>query len=453
LKLPAGAPLGSVLSSARRFFSDQELFIFRRVDRFLARRLGEKRFSVVLLLLYGLVIILRSPSTVFSGRFWAEEAVVYFQYALTHSPLDALLASHVGYYNLVANLATLVAARAVPLEFAPLLTQLFAFFVQLLPAILVVTGSLFGRPLWKAFALAVLLFAAPSQELWLNTINSQSSLCVVACLILVSEARNGRERTFHNLSLVVAGLTGVSSTFLTPLFWLSAVTGHHRTRWVQATLLSACAAVQLFVVVAALEGGTREVSMDMASLACVVFIKGLLLPLTGHSFTFPLAGFARTAALEKSADFGLILVALLFAGAWLLFFYRGAPKSSMFLLAASIVVWTLSYLGGVEDKRVLIDSIAAHRYSFAPVLFFVFSLLLLAAREEVHHPRRSRVLTLLLLWVIAVGLSDFGRSFGCLRGPDWKSEVELWREDPNHRIAVWPPGWYLLLQAPTRSAP
>ena len=95
-----------------------------------------RRYEVLGLGLYTFVLVIRAPWILFQGRLWAEEGTFFLQYAWTHSFLDALIAPHAGYYNLVSNLAGIIGAH-VPLEIAPRLTTLLALFIQIIPASLV----------------------------------------------------------------------------------------------------------------------------------------------------------------------------------------------------------------------------------------------------------------------------------------------------------------------------
>ena len=75
-----------------------------------------RRTLLTLVLLAGAAaaLVLRVPEVVLEPRFWAEEARVYFVYALNNPAGSALLAPHQGYYSLVPNLATWL-ATLVPL--------------------------------------------------------------------------------------------------------------------------------------------------------------------------------------------------------------------------------------------------------------------------------------------------------------------------------------------------
>ena len=80
-------------------------------------------------------IVLRCPRLFFEPRFWAEEGSVFFAYAFKHSALSALTRPDGGNYDLPRNLASILAVNLAPLEWAPLVTTLFAFGIQLIPLV------------------------------------------------------------------------------------------------------------------------------------------------------------------------------------------------------------------------------------------------------------------------------------------------------------------------------
>jgi len=92
----------------------------------------ELRRNWIVLAAIFFLIFLRSPGILVHGRMYAEEGTVYFRYAWTENPLRALLAPHQGYYSLVPNACTLIAARLIPLPQAAVFLTWCALAIQLL---------------------------------------------------------------------------------------------------------------------------------------------------------------------------------------------------------------------------------------------------------------------------------------------------------------------------------
>src|SRR5262249_48115960 len=153
-----------------------------------------------LLLGAAVVMILRAPIYFSAPSFWAEEGTLYFGLAWTHPVREALTYRPAGYLLLCANLATTLAAALVhggllPLARAPLVTVLASLAVQLLPVAVIAWSR---APFWdgalrRAMGVAIVLFGALTDEIWLNTINCQPWLVVAAALLLLepSDASSG----------------------------------------------------------------------------------------------------------------------------------------------------------------------------------------------------------------------------------------------------------------------
>ncbi len=145
-------------------------------------------------------MVLRAPIYFSAPSFWAEEGTLYFGLAWTHPVHEALGYRPAGYLLLCANLATTVAAAlvhggAVPLARAPLVTVLASLGVQLLPVAVIAWSR---APFWdgalrRSLGVAVVLFGALTDEIWLNTINCQPWLVVATALLLLEpvDARSG----------------------------------------------------------------------------------------------------------------------------------------------------------------------------------------------------------------------------------------------------------------------
>jgi hypothetical protein len=137
-----------------------------------------------------LLIFLRAPAILLTGRFWAEEGKIYFLDARLRSWWDALLASRMGYYSGWTKLAALT-ATAVPLEWAPMVTVYAALAVQLMVVWFVVRSDAFAGPVARVLAVAAVLLAVPSAEVWLNTANSQFHFALGAAVLLVTSVLHG----------------------------------------------------------------------------------------------------------------------------------------------------------------------------------------------------------------------------------------------------------------------
>jgi len=132
-----------------------------------------------------------------------------------------------GYFSLLPNLATLLAARVFPLAWAPWVTTLFAFLLQLVPVAIVgfSPSKFWPTNLQRMLVVVALLFSWNSGEVWLNTINAQFWWLSICFLILLTDQQMTSRRR-HRLFLrrpVSVRPQRVVSAFLLPLFIARAI--------------------------------------------------------------------------------------------------------------------------------------------------------------------------------------------------------------------------------------
>ncbi len=145
------------------------------------------------MLTFIVLVLLRLPAVTRHGRFWAEEAKLYFHNAWIMPWWQVLFRPANGYLSLYANVGGLLARYCVPLEQAPRVTAALALLAQCLPILVLVTArDRWLRPAPILFA-AVLLLAMPPlcDEVWLNTANSQFHIALAAALCVALDAPSG----------------------------------------------------------------------------------------------------------------------------------------------------------------------------------------------------------------------------------------------------------------------
>ena len=146
-------------------------------------------YRIFLLVISAFVIFLHAPNVFLSPRFWMEEGSVYFKYAFNNSFIDALSQIHQGYFSLWPNMATAIANLAMPMEYAPNITLLFAFIAQILPVILILRlegNGIFHSIDAKIMAVIIVLFMPLQKEIWLSTHTSQFYFLLSTVIVLLS---------------------------------------------------------------------------------------------------------------------------------------------------------------------------------------------------------------------------------------------------------------------------
>src|SRR5262249_16381969 len=95
---------------------------------------------------------------------------------------------------------------------------------------------------------AVILFAIPSEEVWLTTTTMQFPLAVGTAIILVSPAAGLGLGAAQCAFLGAAALTGMPTTLLAPFFWLEYARRRGAALLARAVAVSSAAALQLAIV-------------------------------------------------------------------------------------------------------------------------------------------------------------------------------------------------------------
>lgn len=410
---------------------------------------------------YAVLVAIRAPAIVWPGRFWGEEATIYFREAFLRSPWEVLLSPDLGYYSLFNKLATLAAARGVPLEWAPLVTIGFALGIQVVPAVLLLFARFPAWPAWRqrAAGVALILLVQPNQEVWLNTINSQYFLCLATGLVLISTPPADRRAHGARLGLLVlAGLTGIVSALWWPLFLLEHRRTRHPRRLHELMALGAAAALQAVVVLA---GSGRAVQPVWSLLPLALAGKQWVLPLFGHrafdGFIDFLRAWPSLTCFPGSLALFLPYVAVA-GGVW-----RQRNWTAGLLLAAAVGIAVVSLAFSLPAQRLesfgysCITATADGRYYYAPNALLALALLALVAAPGSTAGRPAAAIRvgsgLLLSFLLATGAANFRHYGGWSHGPSWPAEVRAWRAGTSDTLAIWPAPWRLDLRPePTPAA-
>lgn len=428
----------------------------------------------ILLFVSVIIIVFRERRYFAFPRFWAEEGVIFFTFAHSHGVFQSLFQPHLGYYSFYANLASILSVKLVSLEDAPLVTTTMALIGQCLPLSLVIFGQ---SPYWQGLirktAVLLVIFLAPlSYEVWLNSINTQFYLCLFAALLLLEPHSDGDgtpKRGVLRVCLLVAGLTGIMSCLLTPLYWLRAYVEKQKELMILAIILTACSLIQVAVVVMSTSGEvdskaimamgvalpSRSFHWSPPTLGSILLVKTILLDYLGPSLTVPVAKsvhslYAKGGVGQQVFGYGSLLGVVSFWGCLL----RKCSCPARYIVPGSFVLLVVPSVSFalVDTMAVLISPYAAQRYFFVPN---VLMLLMLCCAIQWNGIMRlsGGDLLLAVLFSLALfwGVSEFRHFSGKgnvydLAWPHWKDEVAVWRKDSTYPLKIWPaPQWKMRL--------
>jgi hypothetical protein len=416
----------------------------------------------VLLGLFALIVMMRLPNVWLHGRFQDEEATVFLAYAWHFDWLDALFRPFGGYWNFAANATTLVLAKlaqagVIPLERAPYFTMVIALAVQLLPAVVILTGNAQWLSSRRAVIAALLIIAiAPAtEEVFFNVLHIQFHLALCVALILALDVPARRTvRLGCGVLLFLAPLCGPGAIVMLPLFALRALADRDRARLMQAVPLVAGAAVQLLLFY---QGSPlRGHFFDLPTLAAAIFVRMVALPSVGIN----LASRIAAAIYASRVDGGLLwwwsAAACVLLFGTLLVAAAKRRDGAIWLALSSLSIACISLGFGMvagESYRFpsLFSVVEGERYNFLPLVLLGLALLVLAARPSFRGSRFCGALCVLML---LSGVSTYAKPLpGLAEGPSWAAEVKVWRKDHHHLLAVWPSPWAADLSNETRPCP
>lgn len=400
-----------------------------------------------------LVAASRSPYLLTRGRFWAEEGSLHFAQAWAEAFPGELLyvQTRTGYFNLFANLSASFASH-IPLSVAPLATAWLSLGVLVLLGWVVLfwPSDLFvnaGAKLTGAALLVVGTLAKP--EVWLNTINAQTYLALLTVVLLFVRAEE-LSRLRYGVAiaaLAVAGLSGLYSIALVPLFvWVAWRRREARLWGLAAPLLSAAVVQVLVFATARVSGEVAESKLSLPGAGELARSGG------GHLATVLLG--PRYDSLLSSAEDGsvaaaaVVVLAVLAVVAVLALLVWRAPDRTVpaLLVAAFAITEVLVQLGSF-------DGAAVGRYSVVPV--GILLLLLVHGVGAGWDSWPARVGAGALVVVVVAGLAQFWTHqpsyLRCRDCPEWADEVD--RHDAGEReLRIWPydrdQPWVMVLEPP-----
>ena len=400
------------------------------------------------------IIVFRDYTLFSAPRFWAEEGAIWFSHAFSHDWSSVIFVAEVGYYNFYTQLAVLLASRIVPLEHAPLVTTVMAFFVQYIAIMIVVwdNSSLWNTTLKKAVITAIIIFIPRTAEIWLNTNGSQYFFSLITILILLSDDEKPSifKKYVYRILIFFAGLTGVLSCALTPLFFLKAWKTRAKETYVQAGALVICCVIQLLSIYIE---PSRMGFPTITAAGLIAWVRVFLAP-----FSLIFAQICSQYIINIYRSYGKVvfhlagfsIIVIEAAIIWIL--TKQIIKLKNILIVGSFLFLTFfsTYFGiGGRENMALLDVSVGNRYFYVPgvlmLLMIIFSIDF-KSKKTVKNIL-SGILVLLMVTSCINGLYWFQKDkLKKINWTTWSSEVAIWKNKHSYRLKIWPTGWTLKLE-------
>jgi hypothetical protein len=230
-----------------------------------------------------------------------------------------------------------------------------------------------------------------------------------------------------------------------PFFVLRSFVERTPARWLQTGALALGSAVQLGLFYGADSARGYHIAPDV--LACVLFVRHVVLPLMGPIAAMRHARDVRAVIEAGGVPWATIMACVVVIGGLTLASLRKWREAPAWLLIPGLALAAISYFGAIHGGAALLAVDWATRYSFVPQVLIGFTLLAFATT---HTGRIAQGYAAAAAWIVVVGASSYFQPLRILAdGPDWRSEVAAWRADPEHRLASWPMGAWRIDLAPT----
>jgi hypothetical protein len=322
-----------------------------------------------------------------------------------------------------------------------------AFVVQLLPFAVILAGksSLWCDPPRQFLATLVLLFVLPNRETFLTTTNSQFVLSLAVLLVALEDKEPSRMGlVFRGALVLLAGLTGPPTCLLAPALAWRALRMRSRPAFLLFALLAACCVVQAaYLVHDALTShqllAQRRSPVTATLLGEIVLVKSLAVPAVGGHAAMMLHDWM--AGLQRGHALLAIGAVVVWTGVLALAAAGIPPATRRPLLLGVITLTLVSSTLSMGAKEALLVPMLGERYYQAPNSALFIALAAGLGWRTWKGLLRGSLVALSL----AVGLATYQQPFGWTEGPDWKTEIALWRADPTRMVRIWPEGWAMPL--------
>ena len=309
-------------------------------------------------------------------------------------------------------------------------------------------SELLPTPFTHIAAAALLIVGTVAvPEVWLNTINAQTYLGLLAVLLLFVEVDEIARPVFVGVvvTLAVAVFTGLYAMVLAPLFVFQYVKRRTTRRAIVTAVVAGTTLVQVVLVAVSHTTGhlaegrslrfpgfgvlTRDVGAGHVSM--FLFGGGLAERLHAHAYSFP--GLLAFATLALVVLGGLALVLLVVPN----------RRVAGMLVAAFVLVEALVSFGDIHNA-------AGGRYAVVPIGLLTLALVhATTARPSGVGTAAAVVCGLVLVSGLINFWSYHPRVLRCVKKcPNWTAEVTRFQHGGSNTLTIWPyphPNWHVTI--------
>lgn len=373
------------------------------------------------------------------GRFWAEEGAVFYRDLENSQALDGITYIFNGHLELITNLIV-YASTFVGLESAPIVTTYASFVIQLIPIVFIIRYRE-ALSLTRLNTIIVIIIAAglpQTIEIWANSINLHFHFCLLAALIAAVNPNDGPPKWVSRLLLAIAGLSGIPSNFLVPVFAALAIKTRQTERLIQLLILSLSAALQISLLAFNhFESGPRNYFSSPLAFWLAPIAQSVTSPLFGFSTGEQLIHMLKGAFNLKGSSILLAIFLSIPLVHLLITAFRNNLNSTSTIIFSAFTLLFMNVFAAIGEKMDLVSVANGGRYFYAPNILFSIALLV--------SIKKYNALIAIAIFVLTINSLTNVKQY--INGPDWESNFSTPREKENMTYNIWPTGWTMVLKS------
>jgi len=372
----------------------------------------------------------------------AEEGSIFFSQAFSKSFISSIfyVDFNSGYYNLWANISGVIASWF-KLEVAPLVTVYLSLIPKLFIFYFILYGNsfLFSNLKNKYIGCLIFLFSpAIVPEVWANTINSQLFFCLLMLIYCFEDFKKKKLNILVTISVFFAGMSGLYSTILAPIFFYKYKSFKKIQDKRNYYIISFCLLVQLSIVFyAKFNNFIYQNKIHSINLELVInFIYNIL-----FKSIFGIQSKIIIFTLNFDPIYYLLIIFL-----FLIFiFYYFFKKYKNYLTKNIYSSLSLIYSFSAISLFVMIGAVSNYvggRYAVVPSIIFL--LIFMHLYNLLISVRIKYLFLSIIITSLSFGFYEYKNNnqyyefLECVSCPDWRTEVQNWRQQPNYRLKIWP---------------
>ena len=372
----------------------------------------------------------------------AEEGSIFFSYAFNKSFLSSIfyIDFNSGYYNLWANTSAIIASWF-KLEVSPLITT----YLSLIPKLFIFYFILYGNSflfnnLKNKYIGCLIFLVSPAivPEVWANTINSQLFFCMLMLIYCFENFNKKKLNIIVMISIFFAGMSGLYSTILAPIFFFKYRIFQKTQDRYNYFIISFCLLVQLLIVLYA-KFNNFIYQNKIHSINLELFINFIYNVIFKSILGMQSKIIISTLNFQRIYYLLIISMLLFFVLCYLFKKYKNYliknVYSSLSLIYSFFAISLFVMIGGVSNY-------VGGRYAVVPSIIF---LLILMHLSNLLNAFKIKYLFLTaLITSLSFGFYEYKTNnkyyefLECVSCPNWLTEVQNWRQQPNYILKIWP---------------